>query len=222
MHREEEAKQRAAITEQFAAATAQCQTDYQTPELDPVRRKVELHRDSSDTAPPFEIAANDTFPTEAERAVIAKWATLRDTCIKRIDAVSSIPPSATPLQVAFLQKDRSFNKEAGARISDLIVSLYQQKLTYGEFAKKRYEITRDAAAAERQFRESTLIADQERQTQAQLLAQQQFQNNMLAWSNYMQSVSARQPQTVHLDGSVRVQSNCSSQRFGNTVSTNCY
>lgn len=208
MHKEEEAKQRAAITAQFAAVTAQCQTDYQTPELDPIRRKVELHRDSFDAAPPFEIAANDTFPTDAERAAIAKWATLRDTCIKRTDTVSEIPPSATPLQVAFLQKDRSFNKEAGARISDLIVSLYQQKLTYGEFAKKRYEITRDAAAAERQFRESTLIADQERQTQAQLLAQQQFQNNMLAWSTYMQSVSARQPQTVHFDGSVRVQSNC--------------
>ena len=221
VHRKEQTRQQSAVTDQFAAIKAQCHDDFQTPELDPIRRKVELHRDSSDAAPPFEIAANDTFPTEAERAVIAKWATLCEGCIKRYDAVTRIPSSATPLQVVFLQKVRAFNKEAIARVSDLMVSLYQQKLTYGEFAKKRYEITRDATAAERQFRESTLIADHERQTQAQLVAQQQFQNNMAAWSNYMQSVSARQPQTVHLNGSVRMETNCTSQRLGNVVSTNC-
>ena len=192
-----------------------------TPGLDPIRHKVELFRESLESAPPFEFASNDTFPNDVDRPVIAKWATIRDECNKRMEAVSIIPPSATPLQVAFLQQDRSFVKEASGRIGELIVALYQQKLTYGEFAQKRYEITRQAAAAERQFRQPTLIADQQRQMQAQQLAQQQFQNSLIAWSAYMQTVSARQPQTVHLDGSVRLQSNCTSQHVGNTVITNC-
>ena len=200
---------------------AQCKDDNLTPELDPIRHKVELYRESLETAPTFEFASNDTFPTDADRPVIAKWATIRDECIKRLDAVSNIPPSATPLQVAFLQQDRSFGKEASGRVGELIVALYQKKLTYGEFAQKTYEITRQAVVAERQFRQATLIADQQRQMQAQQLAQQQFQGNLIAWSTYMQTVSARQPQTVHLDGSVRVRSNCTSQQIGNTVNTNC-
>jgi hypothetical protein len=37
----------------------------------------------------------------------------------------------------------------------------------------------------------------------------------------MQTVNARQPQTVHLDGSVRLRTNCTWQRLGNLVSTDC-
>ncbi len=102
-----------------------------------------------------------------------------------------------------------------ARVGDLIVSLYQQKLTYGEFARKRYEITRAAADAQRQFRQSVQIADQAQRLQAQQLAEQQFQSSLAAWSAYMQSVNARQPQTV------RMQANCSSVRAGNSVNTIC-
>jgi hypothetical protein len=70
------------------------------------------------------------------------------------------------------------------------VALYQQNLTYGEFPKKRYEITRDAAAAERQYRQSTLLADQQKRMHAQQFAQPQFANNLAAWSTYMQAVNA--------------------------------
>jgi hypothetical protein len=202
-------------------ANAQCKADVSIAELAPLRDKIELYREAMETPPPFGIIANDTFPTDADRTLIAKWATLRDECIKRIDKVLAGASVGTQMQIAFQQQDQSFGRQAAGRVSELIVALYQQKLTYGEFAKKRYEITRDAAAAERQFRESKLIADQDRQMQAQHLAQQQFQNNLAAWSAYTQAVIARQPQTVHLDGSVRLQSNCISQRIGNTVTTNC-
>jgi hypothetical protein len=202
-------------------ANAQCKADVSIAELAPLRDKVELYREGWETPPPFGIIANDTFPTDPDRSLIAKWATLRDECVKRIDNVLAGASVGTQMQITFQQQDQSFGRQAAGRVGELIVALYQQKLTYGEFAKKRYEITRDAAAAERQFRESALIADQDRQMQARQLAQQQFQNNLAAWSIYTQAVSARQPQTVHLDGSVRLQSNCISQRIGNTVTTNC-
>ncbi len=104
-----------------------------------------------------------------------------------------------------IQQDRSFGQAASAKVGDLIVALYQEKLTYGEFARKRYEITRDAADAERQYRQSTQLADQQQRMQAQQLAQQQFANSLAAWSTYMQAANARQPQTVHIDGTIRVQ-----------------
>ena len=212
--RAEEAKQQlAGINEQQKAANEQCKIDMQNAAIDPIRNSVEVIRESLDSPVPFQIATLDTFATKDELPAIMKWATTRDLCIRRSEAAFTILPSATPLQIAFIQQVRSFPKQAAAGINDLIVSLYQQKLTYGEFAKKRYEISRDAAAAERQFRQATLIADQQHQLQAQQLAQQQFQNNLAAWSVYMQSVNARQPQTIRL--------NCTSFQIGNTVNTNC-
>lgn len=187
------------------SASLECKEQLQTSDLDPIRSKVELYRDSWESAVPFAIATNDAFPTQEERGAIAKWATLREECVKRANAAFSMPLSATPLQVTQIQEDRSFGQAVSARFGDLIVSLYQQKLTYGEFAKKRYEISRDAAEAERQYRQSMQLADQQQRMQAQQLAEQRFQSNLAAWSIYMQSVNARQPQTVHLDGTIRIQ-----------------
>ncbi len=217
-----EAKQQAdALRSQVQSENAQCASEVQSSDLDIIRQKIELFRESADAPVPFAIASNDTFPTEPERTAIAKWATIRDECNKRADAISNAGVAANPLQATILQQDRAFRQEVTARVGLLIVVLYQAKLTYGEFAQKRYEIDRDGAAAERQFRAATLIAEHDRQLQGQQLAQQQFQNNLIVWSSYMQAVNARQPQTVHIDGSVRVQANCASQRLGDAVTTNC-
>ena len=194
-------------TERRAIAT-RCDTEYQSPELDPIRMKVELSRANADAPPPFEIASNNAFPSGVERAAIARWATLRDRC-NRDQADLPLPPAAA-LNTAILQQERSFGTAAAGRVGELVIALYDGRLTYGEFAQKRYEISRDASSAERQFRAATLIADHARQVEAQQAAQQQFQNNLLVWSSYMQSLNARQPQT------------CSSMATGNLVTTHCY
>jgi hypothetical protein len=182
----------------------ECKDQLRTPDLDSIRYKVELSRDSWENAVPFAIATNDTFPSQEERSAISKWATLREACIARQNAAFSLPPSATPLQMTQIQQDRSFFQSASAGVGDLMVALYQQKITYGEFVRKRYEITRDAADAERQYRESKQLADQQQQIQMQQLAQQQYANRLATWAVYMQAVNARQPQTVHLDGTIVV------------------
>jgi hypothetical protein len=183
----------------------ECKDQLRTSDLDLIRPKVELYRDSWESAVPFAIATNDTFPSQEERPAIAKWATLREECVARQTAAFSMPLSATPLQATQIQQDRSFGQSAAAGVGDLIVALYQQKLTYGEFERKRYEITRDAAEAERQYRESRQVADQQQQMQLQQMAQQQFANRLAAWATYMQAVNARQPLTVHVNGTILVQ-----------------
>jgi len=221
LHREEATKQNSAIIDQFKAANDQCKIDMSVSVLDPIRHKVELVKYPFDAAPAFEVASIDEFPNAVEKEAISKWGTIRDGCIMRDESISFIPPASNAISVAFMQQQKAFLKEARARISELIVALYHSKLTYGEFATKRYEISKSAVDAERQYRESMILADQQRQQQAQQLAQQQFQNNLQAWSTYMQSVNARQPQTVYINGSVRLNTNCTSQHYGNTVTTNC-
>lgn len=113
------------------------------------------------------------------------------------------PRSANYEQVAVYEHDTSYSRELNARISELIVALYQQKLTYGEFASKRYWMSSQAVAAELQYRQSIIEKDRQRQFQAQ----QGFANTLTAWANYMQAVNARQPQTVFINGTIQVHSN---------------
>lgn len=221
MHKEAAQKVNDEISNQYKSASDQCAADMQITELEPLRHKIEFMR-LMDDPPPFEFASNDSFPSASDLPLIAKWATIRDGCMKRSHAINYIPKDASPLVVTFLQQEHAFPEEAEARVSDLVLALYQSKLTYGEFAQKRYEIGKAAVSAQRQYREAKIIEDQQRQLQAQQIANEQFNNSLTAWSTYMQSVNARQPQTVHLDGTVRVQTNCSSYRTGNTVNTNCY
>lgn len=218
MHREAAQKKTDAINDQFKAIHDQCKADLQSPELDAIRHKVDLYRAWED-APSFEAASNEDFPTMPERAAIAKWAALRDDCLRREHAVVMVPADATPMLANFMQQERAFYQEAQAHIGELMVALYQAKITYGEFARNRYEISKAAAKAQRQYRESRLIEDQQRQVQEQQVAQQQYQNNLMAWSVYMQSVAARQPQTVRLNTTYV---NCTSTKTGNIVNTSCY
>lgn len=219
LHRTEAANaakaQHDAIAAQFEDARKQCVADMSTPELDPIRSKIEFFR-KSDEPTPFQFASLDSFPTPAERPLIGKWAQLRDACMQRERAVDPTPQNANALDDAFIKQQMAFEMEAGARVSELVVALYQQKLTYGEFAQRRYEITKASSDASRQYRESRLLQDEDRKLQAQQVANQQFSDNLNAWSNYMQAVNARQPQTVRLNSV-----NCTSKRFGNVVNTNC-
>ncbi|CAG9190233.1 TPA: hypothetical protein QDA96_002036 [Burkholderia vietnamiensis] len=222
LHRKEAAEaakaQHDAIAAQFEAVRKQCEADMAAPELNPLRNKIEFAR-RFDEPPPFQYASLDSFPTASERLLIAKWAKLRDACIAREHAVNLVPPNATPLDESFIRQEVSFSAEAEAKVSELVVALYQQKLTYGEFAQRRYAISTAAASAARQYREARLLQDQDRQLQAQQLANQQFANSLNEWANYMQALNARQPQTVHLTSAPV---HCTTMSLGGGMaSTNC-
>jgi hypothetical protein len=146
---------------------------------------------------------------------LARWARLRDACNTRIDPAMGPSATASKARATHAEQLRGFERESQGRVSALLVSLYQQKLTYGEFAQKRYEIGRDAAAAERKYRQAMSMIDQQQQFQAQQLAQQEFQSSLAAGSTFTQSVNARRPQTV------RLQTNCTSSRLGNMINTDC-
>ena len=188
-----------------------CTIDLQSKELNPIRDKVELQKDS-ESAVPFHIASNQKFPNQEEKDSIAIWAKIREDCVARSFAViSKARSTGTQLQINYAQQDLAFSKQLTASVSELIVALYQQKLSYGEFAQKRLEIGRNVNSAQRDFRASILIADRESQAKAQQLIGQQMQNNMMVWATYMQAVNGRQP----------LKANCITQKIGNITTTNC-
>lgn len=169
--------------------------------LDPIGDKVELYRADPMAAPPFAIASNDTFPTESERPAIAQWAKDSDDCAARANAVLKPPSAANAAQRVVFEQDVSYTLNARARVQELRIALYQQKLTYGEFAQERFKIVSAATQAERDYRQAVIDRDQQRQMQIS----QQFTNSLNAWSAYVQAVNSRLPQSVYVNGTVKVQ-----------------
>jgi len=175
---------------QVKASQQQCKDEMQASDLDPIRQKVELARVLSDKdPPPFAFVSNESFPTDAERPVISNWASMRDVCIRRANAIRATPASANAREKQSFQQQMAIGSDYSARVGELIVLLYRQKLTYGELGQKQYEFGRDAMAAELAFTQAVIARDDDRQA----LAQQQFASVEKTWADYIQAVSSRQP-----------------------------
>lgn len=189
--------------EQFKVVHDQCQTDVSSPDLDIIRRKIELFKPSLNASPAAEILSLDQFPTSAEVDPIAKWQSIRGLCLQREDAVlQNIPQANDLVSENYMKQQARFAKEAQLKIGELAEALQALKVTYGEFATKSYEISKQAVNAQVTYKEAALVSDRKRQLQIQQYAQQQFDNNLMAWNTYMKAVNARKPRTVHLGGAL--------------------
>lgn len=72
--RAEQARQEAAaIDATMQPIFAECEAKLADPAFDPLRKKIQIGR-LSDAPPPFEMAANEAFPTDDERPLIARVA----------------------------------------------------------------------------------------------------------------------------------------------------
>lgn len=191
-----------AIVAAQKAALDECKASFATPELDPIRQKVEFWRGTEDGPLPFEIAVNDSFPTAEERPVIAKWASLRDACLQHMQDLPYVPPGASALQTTVLKQMRSFGQQVSSDITELTISLYQQKLTYGEFGRKRYEIAKSQGTFALAFQQAAVGSENTQHVLEDLQsAQTQFTDTLEAFAKYVRTVSARKPKTVRVRGS---------------------
>jgi hypothetical protein len=173
-----------------------CVDDMAARDLDSIRSKADLSRRATDGPPPFRIALNDTFATDAERIEIARWLRIRNACRRRFAAASAAPEQANPSEAAAMRQEFFLSKIYQSSISQLIRALYSQELTYGEFVRSRYEFTRKAADLKSDIDAAGRDADQTRlqQTLRQLLYLR------FGWNIYLRRVNARQPGTIHIRG----------------------
>lgn len=167
-------------------------------DLDPIRAKADLFRTAADGPPPSRVALNDSFATDTEQAAIAKWMRLRNRCGALIAAPRTVPPSLNAPEAASFQQGLALARMFQASVGRLIRGLYFQELTYGEFARKRFEFTREAVALMAELQEAGRAADDARlgQTVRQLLYLR------LSWNTYLQRLDARQPRAVHIRGAI--------------------
>lgn len=181
-------------------AIEKCVADLAARDLDSIRTKADLSRMAADGPPPFGVALNDTFATDADRLKIARWLRIRNSCRRRFAPVRTVPEEASAPQAASLQQEFFLSKIYRSSVSQLIGALYGQQLTYGEFARSRYDFTREAAALRSDIQEAGQDTDQTRlrHTLRQLLYLR------YSWNIYLRRVNARQPGTVHIRGAMSI------------------
>ncbi len=217
--REAQQSQDAAISADLKAGAAalrqECAAKLETKQLDPIRDKIEFYKSRTDGPAPFSMLSNSRYPNNEEQKAIAIFAGLRDECTN-LDR-QRIQHQVLPSNVNRVMYDKlnSFSLSTARQTGDLLVALYQGKITYGEFAKKRAESSAASASAREDYLQAMQQADQQRRMQELQLAEQRNQSSMAAWSSYLQAVQAMQPHTVNL------QTNCTSTRTGNFTNTTC-
>jgi hypothetical protein len=171
--------------------------DLSAPALDPIRTKADLSRIAADGPPPFRITLNDTFATEAERVAIAKWLGIRNRGRVPIPRVLLLSANAAEA-AASLQQLIALSRLFESGVGRLIRGLYYRQLTYGEFARERYEFARDATTLSSAIDAAALDPDGAGPRQTL----QQLKDLQRRWNTYLRRVDARQPGTVHIPGAI--------------------
>jgi hypothetical protein len=191
----------------------ECLNRYNINELDIIRNKVELSRNDLEGAAPFDILSNNTYPTEQESASIKIWAGLRDTCLTKMNQEATpIISQMNPANQLVINTRRGFGKAVAQQIGYLIVALYEKKITYSEFAKKRTDFSTASANADRDYIKAMQEQNYQRRMEQAKLAQEQFANQQRAWAQFFQGLQAMQPRAPSV-------STAQCTQFGNTV--NC-
>ena len=129
---------------EVARVRAYCSGLYRDPALDPIRTKVAVDHERDTTV---QMIADKSKATDSEKAALLIWANKRQDCFREAtSAMRRFSPPIPPQSIAI-------DEAAFARAQFLMADLYNQVLTYGEFARKRKERAIEVAAKKQELRD---------------------------------------------------------------------
>jgi hypothetical protein len=174
-HNVEDTQSATDITAAFAAMQAQCAAEVKSPEIDPIRDKINFEGDAR--SPPVRLLVLKDKPTPREAQALLAWGAAREKCMKYFHAgiaALPLPPSMDP-EIKERAKlglnnvvDNAFR---GGNY--LTAALYEKKLTYGEFNKQRADLTAKLVAEHTAWVEAWVNQDKASTLQKAAVAQQQ-------------------------------------------------
>jgi hypothetical protein len=129
---------------------AECLVAMKAPAIDPIREKVQLWP-RADASPPLTMASNDTLASESERNAIVVWLDIRAECIRQQADASLIPPDANPRMAEMLHDLFWGAEQVQMRVTSAIGALRDREITYGDLARRSYELRRSANVLAKQL-----------------------------------------------------------------------
>ena len=130
--------------DQISALRVQYQQQITNPSFDVIRERISLSGSYPKLGTPCTGAATDTYPTEAEKAAIRRWADARSAFIAQLAVLAKPTPNASERVARFMEQLDKANFEAAAEISVKLDALSQGNLTYCQFAQTANAVNRQA------------------------------------------------------------------------------
>jgi hypothetical protein len=109
-----------------------CKDAVNISELDPIRHKVQLIGSVTPTA---SMLSDDSYATDEEKSAIAKWIKLREICIEQDKLIRS-----KQIKVGLIPELDSLSEKRISFVNQLVYALYEEKITFSQFSRKRQEI----------------------------------------------------------------------------------
>ena len=119
-----------------------CQAAVNTPDLDPIRGKVQF---SGEVAPTAAMLSDETYPNNEEKLAIARWIQLRESCQKQEKLIRS-----KQIKLALMYEMDALDDKRTIFVNQLVLALHDEKITFAESARKRIEVNESVSTV---FRE---------------------------------------------------------------------
>lgn len=127
-----------------ARVTSFCENLFTGQEIDPIRAKIGIVSGGEDT---FEMLTDNTKPTMKEKKALVFFAKKKEECHK--ETVASMRRFSPYLASQYI----TLEEAAFPRFQFLIADLHNDLITYGEFSKKRKELTSERKVKKEEIRD---------------------------------------------------------------------
>ena len=174
----------------------------------------------------FSMLADQTKPSSAEKPAIALYGDLKKKCFQRW--IGTVGKAGWPAPII------SIYNTSSSSLDNLLLSLFNGSVTYGEFTKLRKElidartaaITKasaelDSKAADAQAK-AQMIANQSAIAQSQIMQAYAATNNSIANQRAADAMMYNATKPTHPAVQAPANINCRSYVSGSAVNTNCY
>lgn len=171
----------------LAENTEKCQAEANIPELEILKGKVQF---DGRLAPSASMISNETYPNNDEKIAIGKWIQLREECNRRARLILS-----KEVKFGLMYELRTIQEKAAEFGNQLFLALYNEQITFSEFAKKRQEISENVSEVIRELNfkfseNSYLIADQEAMRSKLVFQAQQISRDS---AKYFEAIAKKNP-----------------------------
>jgi hypothetical protein len=123
--------------------TEKCLAELNIPELEILKGKVQFDRRLTPSA---SIISNETYPNNDEKLAIGKWIQLREECNRRTNLIFS-----KEVKFGLMYELRTIEERTSEFGNQLVLALYNEQITFGEFARKRQELNENVSEVIREL-----------------------------------------------------------------------
>jgi len=205
------------VSQKFAQANADCDEKILSHEFDSLHGKITYKFKPIDAPPPTSEMILDTYPSEEDKKLLIKLNDIFLECQGKNNEIANTWQPPNQMEKDHFDGLMLLVNKVKYQMYDLRVDLIEGKISYGEFAKKSYQIRVTEEAEKKNYE-----ANARKESYAQQMQKQQLMMQYIMQSQQNQQQLQQQLKPYVMPQIQNNSINCNSFVNGNTINTNCH